>query len=573
MASTGTVRTGEHDLRQQRRAEEQDAQLRRDLGPWSLTAAGVGSVIGSGWLFAAMYGARFAGPAALVSFLVGGGLMLMIALVFAELGMVRPESGGLVRYPLYSNGRLAASIVGWAMWLSYVGNPPVEASATVQYASIWLPGVFSDDRLTGWGIVLTVAIMAVYVVVNCFGVALFARTNNIVTAVKVLIPTLTIVLLLASGFGHGGGRNFTAYGGFAPYGLSASLGAIASAGLVFAYTGFRNVIELSGEARNPRRDVPRAMVGTILLAIVLYLGLQVAFIVAVPADKLGGGWHGIDLTSPFADLAVLLGLTWLSWTLVADSVLSPSGSGIIFTAANGRNVFGLGKNGFFPRWLMQVGGRWGVPTRALLFNFLVGIAFLLPLPSWQKIVAVLSVMAAFTFSIGSVSLWVFRNVGLGDARARLAGMRVIAPGAFMVSSLVIFWEPSDELLKTVPIVVVGMVWYLGSALRGHGHGAEVAAGAWLVVFLAFIYAMSVVGSFGGSGLVPGPWDGIVVAIVSLALYLWGVRAGTAYLGGRPDLLELLSRRREDEVDGGGAARGADAADPDGGSSEISAPAS
>lgn len=153
-------------------AEDQDRKLRKDLGFWSLVAAGIGSVIGSGWLFAAMYASKAAGPAALISWVIAGGLMLMITLVFAELGMVRPESGGLVRYPLYSNGRLAASIIGWAIWLAYIGNPPTEAAAVVQYASSWWHGsswwqsVFSDGKLTILGTAIAVALMGLFVVIN-----------------------------------------------------------------------------------------------------------------------------------------------------------------------------------------------------------------------------------------------------------------------------------------------------------------------------------------------------------------------------------------------------------------------
>lgn len=131
MGSTGTAQS---DISKQADADSEDRKLRKELGLWSLMAAGVGSVIGSGWLFSSMYAAQTAGPAAIIAWIIAGALMLMIALVFAELGMVRPESGGLVRYPLYSNGRLAASIVGWAMWLAYVANPPSEAAAVVQYA-------------------------------------------------------------------------------------------------------------------------------------------------------------------------------------------------------------------------------------------------------------------------------------------------------------------------------------------------------------------------------------------------------------------------------------------------------
>src|SRR3978361_2457701 len=89
----------------------EDAKFRKTLGFWSLLATGIGSVIGSGWLFSAMYAAQTAGPASIIAWVIGGAVMLAVALVFAELGMVHPESGGLVRYPLYSNGRFAASIV------------------------------------------------------------------------------------------------------------------------------------------------------------------------------------------------------------------------------------------------------------------------------------------------------------------------------------------------------------------------------------------------------------------------------------------------------------------------------
>src|SRR5437763_1443495 len=347
--------------------------LKQRLGYWSLVATGIGSVIGSGWLFSAMYAAQTAGPASLIAWVIGGAVMLAVALVFAELGMVHPESGGLVRYPLYSNGRFAASIVGWSMWVTYVANPPTEASGVVQYASSYIPGLFEKDQLTFAGILCAIALMAVFVVVNYFGVQFFARSNNVVTAVKICIPTLTIVMLFLSGFTHTGGaggtNNIAAGNGFAPYGIGAALGTIATAGMVFAYTGFRNIVELSGEARNPRRNIPASLITTILGAIVLYLLLQLAFIFAVPQHLLGKGWSGINFDSPFAQLAMLLGLTWLYWILIADSMISPSGSGIVFTASNARNVFGLAKNRFFPGWWAEVHQGSGVPRRALLLNF------------------------------------------------------------------------------------------------------------------------------------------------------------------------------------------------------------
>lgn len=534
-------------------SQAQDAKLRRHLGFWSLLATGIGSVIGSGWLFGSMYAAQAAGPASLIAWIIGGVLMLLIALVFAELGMVRPEAGGLVRYPLYSNGRLAATVVGFAMWLSYVGNPPSEASGVVQYAASWLPGVYDTDagRLTTPGILLAIALMAVFVALNWFGIKLFAASNNIVTAIKILIPTATIIMLIASGFDHhhgaGGLDNITGRGGFAPYGWGASLGAIATAGMVFAYTGFRNIIELSGEAKYPRKDIPRALVATILLTIALYLGLQIAFLTATPSSMLAKtGWSGVNFSSPYADLAQMLGFTWLYWMLIADSSLSPSGAGIIYTASNGRNVFGLAKNGLMPRGLMHVDDRSGVPRRAMLLNFAVGILFLLPLPSWHEIVGVMSTMVAFTFSIGSITLLGFRHMDLGSPRTRLRGMAFLAPAAFVVSTLVIYWSSWPELVKTIPIYAIGLLWYAWIHVRGRFGSADLRGGLWLVAYIVGTYVFSAIGSFDGAGWIAAPWDTIIVAVLSLACYFWGVRASRRYMESQPEMVEEL-RRTDDHL--------------------------
>jgi amino acid transporter len=520
-----------------------DALLHKSMGFWSLLAAGIGSVIGSGWLLSAMYAAQSAGPASLLAWVIGGLVMLLVALVFAELGMAKPESGGLVRYPLYSNGRFAASIVGWSMWVCYVGNPPTEAAGVVQYASAYLGGVYEHGRLTTLGILLAVALMALFVLINYFGVALFARANNTVTAVKVLIPTTTVIALVASGFT---GSNFgSAHGGLAPYGWSAALSTIATAGMVFAYTGFRNIVELSGEAHNPRRTVPAALVTTILLTIVLYLALQTAFLGAVPGHLLGHGWHGVNLNSPFADLALMLNMTWLYWTLIADSMVSPSGSAIVYTASNARNSYGLAKNGFFPEYVAKVNARTGVPARALILNFVVGLLFLLPLPSWHSIIGVTGTLAAFTFAVGSVSAMAFRDVGLTGPRQRIPGMTLWAPLAFVVSSLVIFWVPWPTLVKTMPIVGFGLLLYVLNYLRDKSSVGDVRAGLWLVGWLALEYAASAAGSYQGHHLMHAPWDSVLVGLLSVGVYVWGVRSAIAHMAARPDETERLKAEASD----------------------------
>lgn len=143
------------------------------------------------------------------------------------------------------------------------------------------------------------------------------------TVAKFVVPAITVIALFASGF-HG--PNFSAHGGFAPYGWAPGLSAIATAGIIYAYTGFQGPIDMSGEARNARRDVPRAVVSSLVFSAVLYILLQVVFLGAVPGADLVHGWHGVNFSSPYAQLAVAVNLTWLSWVVYADAIGSPAGA-------------------------------------------------------------------------------------------------------------------------------------------------------------------------------------------------------------------------------------------------------
>lgn len=111
--------------------------LRRDVGPFALMLTGLGSIIGSGWLFGAWRAAGLAGPGAIWAWVLGAAIITTIALSYAELGAMFPESGGMVRYSHYSHGSLVGFIAGWANWIAIVSVIPVEAEAR---CSTWRPG-------------------------------------------------------------------------------------------------------------------------------------------------------------------------------------------------------------------------------------------------------------------------------------------------------------------------------------------------------------------------------------------------------------------------------------------------
>jgi amino acid transporter len=507
----------------------EDHHLRRHLGYWQLTAIAFGGVIGSGWLLGPMHAARSAGPAAMVTWVVAGLALVLIALVMVELGASMPEAGGLVRWPLHSSGRLVATLAGWGIWVAYATNPPSESAAMLQYMSEYVPGLFHHGRLSGTGVLLGLALMAVFVALNWFGVLLFARVNTAVTVAKFLVPTVTVVALMASGF-HGG--NVTGHGGFAPYGYSAPLTAIATAGVIYAYTGFQGPVDLAGEARNPRRDIPRAVLSALLLSMLVYLALQAAFITALPPGSLGGGWHGINFSSPFAQLATSLNLSWLSWTLYADAIASPAGSALVFTAETSREAYALGKNGLLPGGITRVHRGTGVPRRALVVNYLIGVAFLLPFGNWQSIVAATSVLGLFAYSLTAVSEAAVRRADPGRMAGWVRGTRWIGPVAFVIATLIVYWAGWHELRIALPVLFLAVLAYAYQQARRPDR-RDAAIGGWLVGYLVLLLVLSAVGSFGGTGAIPAPWDSVVVGVVGLAAYLRGLVDGARHIAAHP----------------------------------------
>lgn len=504
--------------------------FKRELGYWQLTAIGLGGVIGSGWLLGALYAANAAGPASLITWVVGGLALLVIALVMVELGGSRPMSGGLVRWPFLSSGRLVATLVGWGIWIAYATNPPSEAAAMLQYSSTHIGHVYRNGQLTALGIVVAVVLMILLVAANWFGVLLFARVNLAVTIAKFVVPGATVALLAAAGFT---GSNFTAHGGFAPYGYSAPLSAIATAGIIYAYTGFQGPLDVSGEARDAKRDIPRAVVTALLLSILLYVALELVFLGTVKVG--GGGWSGIDLSSPYAQIAVALNLSWFSWVLYADSILSPGGSALVFTAATSREVYSLSRNRFLPEWFARVDPRSGVPRRALLANFAVGLVFLLTLHSWHKIIAATSILGLFAYSISAISVAGFGRAEPDRSAGWVRGSRVLAPLGFVLATLIFYWSGWAEMRIAVPVLLAAILVYLGDGLR-HGFDlADVRRGVWLLVYLGALLLISYFGAsaFGGTNALPGPWDSVVVAAVGAAAYVAGVIGSVAHLGAHP----------------------------------------
>ncbi|NUR07242.1 MAG: APC family permease [Nocardioidaceae bacterium] len=511
------------------RPPEEHVELKRHVGVIGLLFASVGSIIGSGWLFGALDASAAAGPAALLSWALGGLMILLIALTYAELGTMFPLSGGVVRYPHLAFGGFASYTAGWITWIAVATTAPIEVEATLQYGTKYLPFTESHivageevHTLTALGYASAVVLMALFVVVNYFGVRWFARLNNALVWWKLAIILVVIGAFLLTSF-HG--ENFTSHG-FKPAGMHGVFTAIATSGVVFSYLGFRQGIELAGETDNPRRNVPLAVVGSVLICGVIYVALQFAFIGALdPAilDK-SGSWAKLSFENdfgPLAALASLLGLAWLSVLLYADAIVSPGDTGLIYTTTTSRISYAMARNGNAPRALARTTER-GVPLVSLLVAFVVGLIVFLPFPSWQQLVGFITSATVLSFASGPLVMAALRKrIPDHERPFKVPGGHVIPFLAFWAANLIIYWSTWPVNWKLFVAVLIGFVllgvFHLTGAVSADSYDFKHGA-SWTLPWLGGLALISYLGDYGGTGLIGFGWAFPVMFVFSAVIY-------------------------------------------------------
>lgn len=535
--------------------ENLDAEgMSRDVGLLGLLWASEGSIIGSGWLFGALAAAGIAGPSAVIAWVIASAIVILLALVHAELGGLFPVTGGTSRFPHYAFGSFAGATFGWFSYIQAATVAPIEVLAAVQYLSSisWAKGLYNTNTgtLSGTGIIVAVVLMFVFTVTNLIGVRWLARANTSITTWKVAIPVLAVVVLLLT---HFHGSNFTAGGGFFIHGAAfkSILIAIPTGGIVFALLGFEQAVQLGGESSNPKRDLPRAVIGSILIGAFLYIAIQIAFIAAINPTLLAHGHTWADLVTPsknpvliqlqqapFYAVATVAGLTWLAFILRLDAVISPGGTGLIYLTSASRISFGLSKNGYIPEAFERNNSR-KVPAFGIIVTALLGLLFLLPFPSWGKLVSVVTGASVLMYAGAPLAMGALRLQKPELERPyRLPWGSVLSPLAFILANFIVYWSGWQTYSTLMLVMVIGFILvgvsYAGK-MNPNRPPIDWDAAVWVIPYLVGMGVLTYFGGFGtggifggqygfanvlvgGNGDLPLYWDLGAVAVFSLIIY-------------------------------------------------------
>jgi amino acid transporter len=506
-------------------------KLRRDAGVIGLLYASLGSIIGSGWLFGALHASVQAGPRSVFSWMIGGAAILFLAFVFAELSTMFPNSGALVHMTHVSHGDLTGKIWTWILFLAFVSVPPVEVSAVLTYANNYLPGLIHPHSglMTGVGTAWAAVLLAGVVALNFLAVRWVIAINSAATWWKLIIPIATIVILMVYSFHP---HNLVAHVHSTP--VRGVFTAVATAGIVFSFFGFQQAIALAGETRNPSRYVPIALISSVLIGMLIYVGLQVSFITALNPRDISAGWahlHFTGMFGPLAAIAVGVGAVWWAVLLYVDAIISPLGTAFIYVTASPRIIMAAGEMGNAPKHVTRLSGQ-GVPWIGLIVTYCVGVLFFFPFPSWQKLVSAVSLITVLSYSIGPIILMSLRTA-LPDATRpfRLSAANIVAPIAFIASNWMIYWtgySVAQWMFGAVFVYIVAyLLWYFvvrrrplrDLGLRQAWWTVPYFAGMWLISYLGPSGAM------GGSGVL-GFFMGMWIIVGFSLVVLWcAIRSG------------------------------------------------
>lgn len=348
-------------------ASSNKAGLKKSLGPLSLTAMGIGAIIGAGiFVLSGQAAAQYAGPAISISFVLAAIICVFAALCYAEFASLIPIAGSAYSYAYVTMGEFIAWIIGWGLTLEYLFSASTVAVGWSGYFTsimndigVSLPAAFTSSPLSysieeGWALTgsvinLPAALITLFMgVLVSMGVKAAASFNNVMVFIKLFV----IVLFIGLGLFFIKGENLTPFipqntGVFGQYGFS---GIFRGAGLVFfAFIGFDALSTLAQEAKNPQKDLPVSMLGSLSISTVVYILVAIVLTGIVSYTKL-------DVADPIAVAVNALGpsFVWVRYIVKLAILAGLTSVVLVMIMGQARIFFTMAQDGLLPKALTKV---------------------------------------------------------------------------------------------------------------------------------------------------------------------------------------------------------------------------
>ena len=417
---------------------------------FSATALSATSMVGSGWLFSAQLNAKIAGNYSFLAWVLAAVFVILVGICLSQVVAAYPIRGATTRSSALSHNGIFGMPFAFANWFGVAAVIATEAQATTQYLAAALKNseLISRGALTPLGKLFAFAVLFIYLIVNYYGIKWLARVNNVVTILKIFTPVFTIVLLLIAKFDT---TNFHLATNTV-YGFGSAITAIISAGLIYSYNGFQISVSYASEIKNPRKNVPLSIILSVIIVMLVYMALQLAFMAATPKSVLGQGWAHLNFDSPLINLAMLLGLNFVALVLIADSTISPSGTGFAYLGAASRMFYAMAKSGQMPKWTIgKLNPVYNLCRRSLFINWGLAAIILYNSANWASLMVVVTGYHIIGYMAAPISM------GALNPKTKPLGFIV-----FILCGMIITTIPSHDILMmnislSVLMVIFGII--------------------------------------------------------------------------------------------------------------------
>ncbi|QVL57370.1 MAG: amino acid permease [Simkaniaceae bacterium] len=504
-----------------------EAKLKKGIGLWTLLSIGVGGIIGSGIFILPANMAAIAGPGLLLAILLSGIITTFLALAYAELGAAFPITGGPFSLPRLAMGDLGGFIIGWGYFIYlFVGTAGI-IDIFIVYLGFYIPGLSVGATLTPMGIGVALIAVWLFTFINIFGVK-WGGLYSLITTIGKLIPLLLFCIM---GFVVIDGHNFTP---FMPFGLTGVT--LASTLFFWSYTGFEAIVVPSEEVINPGRNIPLAMILTMVITIVTYLLVSTAFLGMIDWQGMGTtpmNWKKIgEMDFPLANVALsssFLKMGWLAIIMAIGAVISTGGSGGTWVLIQGRMPYAMAKEGLF--W-SRVGtiNKYGTPAFSLIFTSVLTSIILILIPHFVSVSLIASITAIVAYSAAVLSLPILRKTKKDTPRPfKLPIHRTFTLVGFIFATWLIYWASWPWTLVGTVLILIGFPVFLLVRTKN----LECKRNLWLVVYLIGVVFISFIGDshfvidnftpWVPLGLLTLPYDLVTLALFAIVIYIWSYR--------------------------------------------------